>query len=260
MPPDTNKAGKFNGRPLVPLIVVEDADCGPAMAALPPAQRAFVIGKVRHGLNNAEAAKRAGYADGPNGGGAKVTGYRLAHTEAIIAAIIEESKKVLKSEGPNSIRTLVEIRDNRKNEAKDRLKAAVELLNRGGLNAVNEHHHLVEHRLTEEQQDKKILALARELGLPDAEARKMLISPDAIEGEFEEVTPEPERTPEQIDRAERYERNNEREQRQLRKAMTPEELAAHKERKRAEQKAAAKRKYEEAQVVKSSEGIEDLLR
>ena len=42
--------------------------------------------------------------------------------------------------------------------------------------------------LTEKQLDDRILALAKELGLGESEARKMLIdSSRVIEGEFEEV-------------------------------------------------------------------------
>ncbi len=177
------------GRPLVPIIVVPDESCGPVMAALSPAQRAFVVAKVHFGCSNAEAARRAGYSKDKLQH-AKVTAYRLAHSEGVQAAIIEESRKVVCGEGPKSVRTLVEIRDDKTKEPKDRIKAAIELLNRGGLSAVSEHHMVVEHTMTDAQRDQRILALCQELGLPDMEARKLLIAPDAIEAEFSEVEPE----------------------------------------------------------------------
>jgi len=242
-------------RPLQPMIVVPVEACGPAMFALTPTQRAFVVAKVHFGCNNAEAARRAGYSKNQPAD-AKVSGYHLAHNDAVQAAIIEESRKLMAGEGPRSIRTLVAIRDDRSKEAKDRIKAAVELLNRGGLQAVTEHHLTVEHQMTDAQKDQRILALCRELGVPDADARKMLIAPEVLDAEFEEV-PEPEKTPEQAERAERYARAGEREKQAARRAMTPEELEAHKAATREAHAAAMKARYAEAQ--QSREGIEDLF-
>jgi hypothetical protein len=232
------------------MIVVPEEGCGPAMLALTPAQRAFVVAKVHFGCTNAEAARRAGYSKSQPSD-AKVTAYRLAHSENIIAAIVEESRKVMAGEGPRSIKTLVEIRDSKSGEAKDRIKAAIELLNRGGLNAVSEHHHVVEHTMTDAQKDRRILELAKELGLPDTEARKLLIAPEAVDAEFTEVEPP------NVGRTSRRERENE--LRRQREAMTPGQLSAHKREMRKARRAKAKERYAEAQRSMSSEGIEDLL-
>ncbi len=264
------------GRPLVPIIVVPDEGCGPAMAALSPAHRAFVVAKVHFGCSNAEAARRAGYSKDKLQH-AKVTAYRLAHTDGIQAAIIEESRKVVCGEGPKSIRTLVEIRDDKTKEPKDRIKAAIELLNRGGLNAVSEHHMVVEHTMTDAQKDRRILELCRELGIADMEARKLLIAPSVVDAEFTEVPPpEPPKTLEQIARAEKAVRNSEVAKRRMRSAMTPDELAEHKQKMREARRATMKARYDAAQAEQqtdikdfidtqaddapmSSEGIEDLL-
>jgi hypothetical protein len=247
------------GRTLVPLIIVPDEGCGPAMFALSPPMRAFVVAKVHFGCNNAEAARRAGYSKN-HPADARIQAYRLAHSDEVQAAIIEESRKVMCAEGPRSIRTLVTIRDNPKEEAKDRIKAALELLNRGGLNAVSEHHLTVEHTMTDAQKDRRIIELCRELGVPEIEARKMLVAPDAIDAEFTEVTPEPERTPEQQRRHDTYERTGEREKQAARRAMSPEELAAHKQRTREQSSAERKARYAAARAAPpSSDGIEDLL-
>lgn len=177
------------GRPVQPLIVVPDEACGEAMLALSPAQRAFVYALVHFGCNAAEAARKSGYSNVKKGV-AKVTAYRLVHTPAIVAAIQEEARKVMATEGPRSIKTLIELRDDKKGEAKDRLKAAVELLNRGGLNAVSEGHIRVDHhvRLTDAQKDARIISLAKELGLTSSETQKLLVDPSkVIDVEFEEV-------------------------------------------------------------------------
>ncbi len=212
---------------------------------------------MHFGCSRADAARRAGYSK-KQPADAKVSAYRLFHSDEVQAAIIEESRKVMSGEGPRSIRALVEIRDDKKAEAKDRIKAATELLNRGGLNAVSEHVLTVEHHMTDAEKDRRILALCSELGLPDAAARKMLIAPDAIEGEFTEVAP---KTPEEIERAERYARNNEREQQRLRRTMTPDELEKHKQETLAERSARMKAAYAEAQNTPpmSFAGLEDVL-
>ena len=149
------------------------------------------------------------------------------------------------------------MRDDKKNEAKDRLKAAVELLNRAGLAAVSEAHLTVDHHhhLTEAQQDAKIIALAKELGLDDREARKLLIDPSKIiEAEFTEIPPE--KSPEQIERAERYQGNGENERRNALAHMTPAEREAAKQQKREQRRAARKARYAAAQ---GQAGIEDYI-
>jgi hypothetical protein len=168
----------------------------------------------------------------------------------------------MRAEGPRSIRTLIEVRDDKKNEAKDRLKAAVELLNRAGLAAVSEAHLTVDHvhHLTEAQQDAKIIALAKELGLDDREARKLLIDPSKIiDAEFTEVAPE--KTPEQIERAERYEGNAENERRNELAHMPPAEREASKQQARERRRAEKRARYAMAQRQADAgrEGIEDIF-
>jgi phage terminase small subunit len=176
---------------IVPLIQLDDGDLGPAMSALNAGERAFVIGKVHHGLNNADAAAQAGYST--KGENAKTVGYRLAHSERVCAAIIEQSKRVLKSEGPKSINVLVAIRDSQKEDARDRIKAAVELLNRGGLSVVQEQHVTHDHTfyLTPAQKDARIVALGKEFGLDDDAIKKLVTDPNVIDAEFSEVAAPP---------------------------------------------------------------------
>jgi hypothetical protein len=229
------------GRPLEPLITVPDSACGPAMLTLSPPMRAFVAAYVYFGCTRAEAARRAGYSKNKPDN-AKVTAHDLWRREDVQAAILEESRKLMRAEGPRSIKTLIDIRDDKAADKKDRLKAATELLNRCGLAAVQESHVLVEHQLSEAEKDRRILSLAAELGLPQVEARKLLIDPkNVVDAEYSEVPAAP-LTPEE--EAER-ERQNER-RRELREA-SPKERERLKAEERATRTAELKARYAAAQ-------------
>lgn len=176
---------------LTALIPLDPSSLGPAMAALPPGTAAFVHAKIHLGLTNTEAARLAGYSQrSPHS--LEVTASQIAHPR-VQAALLEEGQKLMRSEGPKSIRTLVEIRDDKSATTADRAKAATELLNRSGFHAATQHNISVEVSLTDAQKDERILLLAKELGLVEGEARKLLIAPDkVIDAEFTEVTPAPE--------------------------------------------------------------------
>jgi hypothetical protein len=213
-----------------PQVTIEDEGCGPAMLALNTRQRAFVHAKTAMGLSNVAAAKFAGYSDrSPNA--ADVNAYRLSHDQRIQDAILEEGRKLMRGEGAKSILTLVQLRDNPQIEAKDRIKCAVELLNRSGFNAVSEHHEHHHVHMSESEQDARILALCAELGLSPDEAKKMLIAPADMTrnaaGIFDltptEPTPEP--TPQRVRKTELQ---------RIRRNASPEELQAHKEQIRAD--------------------------
>ena len=178
------------------VLLLNDSDLGPAMAALNERQRDYVRGKVFLGLDNAAAARAAGYSIATKSGTGHKTPWWLAHHPGVQDAILEESRKLLRSEGPRSIHTLVQIRDTADAAPRDRIKAAVELLNRAGMNAITETHHTVTHQLSEAEQDKRILALCAELGVAESEARKMLVAPADFKknaaGVFE-LEPKPEK-------------------------------------------------------------------
>jgi DNA-directed RNA polymerase specialized sigma24 family protein len=259
------------GRPVIPKIRVPEEGLGPAMQAINPAQRAYVIARVFEGLTQARAAEAAGYsASTPDT--AKVAGYRLEHDERIQAAIAEECRKLMRSEGANSVRAIIRVRDNPKAKHSDVVKAAEALLDRCGLGAVSQHHHLVEHRLTEEQQDRKILALAAELGLDKQSAQKLLIDPSKVivDAEFTEVSPAEPPTPEELAAAAERERENARrrelgalppEQREAAKAELRAKRTAEQKAKRAASDAARSSQVdlEEYLAADGSEGLEDLL-
>jgi len=253
-PPPIPQSDRKRGRPCTPLIPVDEAGLGPAMLALSPTMRAFVVAKIQSGCSNADAARLAGYsAVSPHA--LEVTGSRLAHDERIQAALLEEGQKLMRTQGPKSILTLVEIRDNKSLDAKDRAKAAVELLNRSGFQATTTHQINVEHtHLTDGQKDARIIELCRELGLPETEARKMLIAPDKIiEGEFTEA--EPVGPPTEIAAKRQRKTELERERRKL----TPEELAARKAANLEAQKERRRRAEEARALAAGAIGLEDIL-
>ena len=87
---------------VLPAIRVSEDGLGPAMLALSPSMRAYVVARVFYGLNRSRAAQAAGYST-PTPDVAKVQGYRLEHDERIQAAIAEESRKLMRAEGPRSV-------------------------------------------------------------------------------------------------------------------------------------------------------------
>src|SRR5258706_148469 len=170
-PPIPQSERKRAGRPCVPLIPVPEDGLGPAMLALSPTMRAWVVAKVTFGCSNAEATRLAGYSTRSENA-VSVMAHQLAHNERIQAAILEEGSKLMRTEGPKSIRVLVEIRDNKKADDKVRMKAAVELLNRSGFQATTQHLVSVEHSLSDGEKDRRIIALCAELGIGKEEAQK----------------------------------------------------------------------------------------
>jgi hypothetical protein len=233
------------GRPVQAPITFDESALGEAMRALPPAQRCFVHFKVFFGRNNTDAARMAGYSEN----GVDVAAHRLAHHPGIQAAILEEGQKLLRSQGPKSILTLVEIRDNLQNEAKDRMKAAVELLNRSGFTAVTQHNISVEHSLSEGEKDRRILALAAELGLSPAEAQKMLVSPQDMQRNAQGVYDLPTEPSPELPAEELAQRDRTNERRKTLRHMSPAEKQAAKAAARAEQAERLRQEYAAAQVT-----------
>ncbi|MFZ0692862.1 MAG: hypothetical protein WAN51_01705 [Alphaproteobacteria bacterium] len=235
----------MTGKSVTPLIDLPDeSSFGEAMLALSPGRRAFVYGKVMLGLKNAEAARLAGYSDKTEHA-IEVKGWQLAHSADVQAAILEVGRQLMRTEGPRSIKVLCEIRDDAKVKAGDRIKAASTLLDRAGFNAVSEHTLHVEHSLSENEKDRRILSLCAELGIAETEAKKFLIAPaNFTDADYEivgEPTPAQPMTEEEQRAAAQRERDNE--LRRQRRNMTPEELAEHKERTRAERSEKSKEKY-----------------
>lgn len=104
---------------------------GPAMRVLTAKQRAFVRAIVQYGGNQTLAARIAGYAG--NRRTLKTAGSKLARSPKVLAALREEASKVLCSHAIAAVRVIAEIAEDHNVAPRDRLWAAAELLNRGGI-------------------------------------------------------------------------------------------------------------------------------
>jgi phage terminase small subunit len=130
-------------------------------------QLRFVRQHVRlGGINATAAALCAGYAGKDGGAGAAVTAHRLLRNPRVLAAIREEAERSLNAGLPIGTTVLQELAHNAVNESV-RLKAATELIDRGGLRLMNlsQHTVIVEDRRSDDELRAQIMRLQRELGL-----------------------------------------------------------------------------------------------
>ena len=144
------------------------AGMGPAMRKISPQQRAFVVALLETGgQDHTKAARLAGYG-GANPGSARVQAHRLMTADHILAAIREEAEKRISSHALLGAEVLVEIAKDVTH--KDRMKAAVELMNRSGMLVAQKVEHEHVHRV-EDDADKvrRVAALATKLGLDPKE-------------------------------------------------------------------------------------------
>jgi hypothetical protein len=137
---------------------------GPKMSALTEQQRAYVLAMLSDPLGNpTKWARAAGYSDKSEA--AKVSAFRLVHSERVQEAAQEESLRHMHTIGP-ALAVGVMFRIARTNGHKDQLRAAEAIANRVGL------HELSEHKVTVERTDRtgaamveRIRALAEVLGV-----------------------------------------------------------------------------------------------
>lgn len=165
--------------------MTDEAEFGPAMAALTEKQRSFVLAMVeRPGITQTDAARVAGYSDVKDG--AKVRGHYLAHNPNIQAAIREEAGKRLHASSLLAANVLVDILGDDGVPAKERLKAAGMLLDRTGFAAVQK----IEVNKTDHSGKaimERIRALSEKLGV---DTGRLLGGPAAapvVDAEFSEV-------------------------------------------------------------------------
>ena len=166
--------------------VEETARLGPHMAALSPRMRQFVYALIQTGCSQAKAAELAGYQGGPKTW--KTMGWKLAHDPRVQAAIHEEAQKLLRSTSIMAIGVISDIARNPEAEAKDRLRAAVELLNRSGLHAQSEHKVVVERTPNDAEVISQIRSMAGRLGIDaDKLLGRVAALPAPIDVEFEVI-------------------------------------------------------------------------
>ncbi len=164
-------------RPLVPHHTTGRP--GPALAKLRRRQQLFVYWICELGGNvrkNTEAARRAGYTGGEDT--MKATAYRLMNDTDVLAAIKEEAEKRLHSGLLLGTSVLLEIAND--SFHKDRLKAALAIMDRAGMHAKSEHTVNVNDARTDKEVIDRIGMLAARLGL---DPQKLLGRP-VVDAEF----------------------------------------------------------------------------
>lgn len=166
---------------------IQDPDIqglGPAMLALTPRQRRFVVGVMLFGgLNHTKAAVASSDTVYASNSTARAIAYGLAHNPKILEAIREEGLKMLAGSSVMAIHTVLDIANDPTAEKKDRLKAVGMILNRVGMSEMTEHKVAVVHTdRTSGEMIKRIELLSKNLGL---DSKKLL--GNISEAEYVEV-------------------------------------------------------------------------
>jgi hypothetical protein len=150
-------------------------------------QEAFVRQHVRlGGVNASAAAVAAGY-----GTGAGVTAHRLLRKPHVLQAIRLEAERSLNAGLPIGTTVLQELAQNANNEAV-RLKAATELIDRGGLRLMNlsQHTVVIKDERSDDELRAQIMRLQRELGL-DARVIDAAVEPKPLPAPSDTAVEEP---------------------------------------------------------------------
>lgn len=123
---------------VIPDLPDSDESFGPAMRRCTPLQRRFVQAiLITGGRNQKRCALIAGYKG--NDQTLAVTGFRVAHTPYVQAAILEEASKRLGGAAIDAVSTVLDILNDPKTSDRDRLHAAQMVNDRVGLHAKTEH-------------------------------------------------------------------------------------------------------------------------
>lgn len=155
------------------------------MSACTAQERDFVIALLETGARDAtKAAVIAGYG-AERHDSAKQAAWRLAHRPRVQAAIREEADKRIRTGTILGASVLMEIAMN--SQHKDQYKAAVELLNRGGLIVATKH----EVEVTDNRTTQTLLARVHELAARLNLDPRMLLGQAAntpvVDAEWEDV-------------------------------------------------------------------------
>jgi hypothetical protein len=168
------------------MVIVPNAeDCGPAMRACSPNERAFVVALVESGgTNHTLSAIHAGIGGNPDA--SKTAAYRIMQRPRVHAAIREEADKRLRGGAILAASVLIEIASDPMH--KDRFKAAENLLNRAGLMVENVSRHIIEDHRSDNELLMAIAMIAKKNGLdPSKLLGKPLEKANVVDAEFTEV-------------------------------------------------------------------------
>jgi hypothetical protein len=166
------------------IALVQTINFGPAMSALSPMRRAFVVAFNNAGGKNAtEAGRAAGYKNTEH---LRSTVHDLLHDANVQAAIIEDARARLAGDLHATLDIIDEIARNPQH--KDRLAAAKVKLHHAGMVEVTKSEVAVTHTITLDQKIERYKALLAQTGsTPDP-----LLAP-LLEGEYTDVTDDPEK-------------------------------------------------------------------
>jgi hypothetical protein len=163
--PKRRRRRKYSAEPLA--AVPDEASLGPAMLALTPKQRQFVL-ELRHGPagygSEIRAARAAGYGAASSSDlYLRVQAHQVLHHPKVQDALREVGGKIIRAGAFESIKTTTAIANDLNH--KDCLKANLALMDRGGF-AVETHHLVtVEHKVDYQKQALEELAAFRRLGV-----------------------------------------------------------------------------------------------
>jgi hypothetical protein len=234
---------------------------GPAMRALPTEKmRAFVVALVETGGSGADAAALAGYKHA-NRQTLRSAASSLLRDERVQAAIHEESIKQLRADGPMALGVLRSIAKDKGVAPRDRIRAATEILSRGGFHATTEQHIQVDlTSMTDEELRRSALKIATDLGFDDAHKARLLGNKafgleKPVDVEFQEVIVDPpsDIAPPRAPQGRPIKNPDDAEKRayeRVYKALTPEQRAERKAQTRARQSAEGKAKLAAARAAR----------
>ena len=166
--PKRRRRQKYSTAPLAP---DNDASAsyGPAMRALSPMQRRFVL-ELRHGPagygSEIRALKAAGYGKGSNENTLYVMANHVLHNPKVQDALRELGGKIIRAEAFVSIRNVSKIANDLTH--RDCLRANLALMDRGGFAPETFHNIIVEHKTDYTKQALEELATFRRLGVERA--------------------------------------------------------------------------------------------
>jgi phage terminase small subunit len=166
------RSRKYSAEPLIGEIA--EQDCGPAMMALTPKARRFVL-ELRHGPagygSEVRAARAAGYGTATSSDNAmKVLAHQALYNPKVQDALREVGGKIIRAEAFQSIKNTAAIANDLGH--RDCLRANLALMDRGGF-AVETHHTLTVQHVDYTKQALEELAGFRRLGVERAKLEQI---------------------------------------------------------------------------------------
>jgi phage terminase small subunit len=157
--PPKRRTRKYSSKPMV--VVPPDSELGPAMLALTPIRRRFVM-ELANGPTGYGSHVRAARAAGYTGSDETVDnqGWNLAHHPKVQDALREVGAKMVRVSAFQAIRQVEKIATDA--DHKDCLKACLSLMDRGGF-AVETHHTVTVQHKTLDDEALEALRTMREL-------------------------------------------------------------------------------------------------